>query len=663
MREINFKRLRLVSPLAATICNLLMVFVTYFLARIIYLLVNYSYFEQGLTFSHLCEMFAGGLVFDTSAIFVTNIPYIVLMLLPYHRKENKVYQQICRWVFVIINGLALVVNFCDTVYFQYTMRRTTTTVFNEFSNEENLGSIFLKETISHLYLVLIFALVVWALYRFYFKSGLSPKCFRWWHYDVAMLLSLALAAPFVVAGIRGGFTTAVRPITISNANQYVNRPIEAALVLNTPFSLYRTIGKNVFVVPEYFNNPEEMEAVYSPVHHPSRSSLAVDSSFSIKNVVVLIVESFGREYIGALNKTLEGGQYKGYTPYVDQLIAKSTTFTHSYCNGRKSIDGMPSILSSIPMFVEPFFLTPASMNHVSGIASLLADEGYQTAFFHGAQRGSMGFLAFSRATGFQQYYGREDYEDDSRFGGEKDFDGMWAIWDEPFLQYYAKKMSEMEQPFMTAVFTASSHHPYAIPEQYKDTYPEEGIIIHKCIRYTDMAIGKFFETASKQPWFKNTIFVLTSDHTNLSDHEYYQTDLGGFCSPIIIYEPESKRQPEIVDKIAQQIDILPTVMGLLHYQKPYFAFGIDVLNTAKNDTWAVNYLNGIYQYVKQDHVLQFDGEKTIGVYALNDSLMQRNLVGRLPQQPFMEHELKAIIQQYMERMTQDRLQPSENMSE
>jgi phosphoglycerol transferase MdoB-like AlkP superfamily enzyme len=303
------------------------------------------------------------------------------------------------------------------------------------------------------------------------------------------------------------------------------------------------------------------------------------------------------------------------------------------------------------------------MNHVSGIASLLADEGYQTAFFHGAQRGSMGFLAFSRATGFQQYYGREDYEDDSRFGGEKDFDGMWAIWDEPFLQYYAKKMSEMEQPFMTAVFTASSHHPYAIPEQYKDTYPEEGIIIHKCIRYTDMAIGKFFETASKQPWFKNTIFVLTSDHTNLSDHEYYQTDLGGFCSPIIIYEPESKRQPEIVDKIAQQIDILPTVMGLLHYQKPFFAFGIDVLNTAKNDTWAVNYLNGIYQYVKQDHVLQFDGEKTIGVYALNDSLMQRNLVGRLPQQPFMEHELKAIIQQYMERMTQDRLQPSENMSE
>ena len=386
-------------------------------------------------------------------------------------------------------------------------------------------------------------------------------------------------------------------------------------------------------------------------------------------MVVLIVESFGREYIGALNKTLENGKYKGYTPHVDELISKSITFTHSYCNGRKSIDGMPSILSSIPMFVEPFFLTPASMNHVSGMADLLGKEGYQTAFFHGAQRGSMGFQAFANSTGFREYYGREDYNADSRFGGDKDFDGMWAIWDEPFLQYFATKMSEMKEPFMTAVFTASSHHPYAIPEQYKDTYPEEGIVIHKCIRYTDMAIGKFFERASKEPWFRNTIFVLTSDHTNLSDHAYYQTDLGGFCSPIIIYDASGAEQPRMEDKIAQQIDILPTVMGMLHYQKPYFGFGIDVLNTPSEDTWAVNYMNGIYQYVKHGHVLQFDGQKTVGLYALTDSMMKNNLVGRttaaadssfsILHSSFkeMERELKAIIQQYMERMTQDRLQP------
>ena len=650
------KRFGYLAPLTAMLCNLVIAYILYFLARIIYLLVNYSYFEQGLSFSHLTEMLGGGLVFDTSAILVTNIPYIVLMLLPWHKKENNTYQQICKWVFIVINGLALAINLCDSVYFRYTMRRTTTTVFSEFSNEGNLGSIFLTETLHHWYLVIAFALLIWGVWKLYVKTGLEWKRLRPWPYALTVFLSLAAFAPFVVAGIRGGFTTAVRPITISNANQYVNRPIEAALVLNTPFSLYRTIGKAVFVVPDYYQNEQELAAIYSPEHNLSDSRLSRDSIFSRKNVVILIVESFGREYIGALNKTLENGQYKGYTPCVDSLIAKSVTFSHTYCNGRKSIDGMPSILSSIPMFVEPFFLTPASMNHVSGIASILAAEGYQTAFFHGAQRGSMGFQAFSRATGFQDYYGREDYDADTRFGGDEDFDGMWAIWDEPFLQYYATKMSEMKEPFMTAVFTASSHHPYVIPEKYKTQYPEEGIIIHKCIRYTDMAIGKFFEKASREPWFNNTIFVLTSDHTNLSDHAFYETDLGGFCSPIIIYEPgNAERQPEIQDKIAQQIDILPTVMGMLHYQKPYFGFGIDVLNTPAEDTWAVNYLNGIYQYVKQGYVLQFDGSQTKAVYALSDSLMKRNLIGKVPQQPQMERELKAIIQQYMTRMTQDKL--------
>jgi phosphoglycerol transferase MdoB-like AlkP superfamily enzyme len=654
----NYRRLRLLAPLATTLYNLLLAYVLYFIARITFLLENWSYFSANLTGGHLLEMLGGGLMFDTSAIMVTNSLYIVMMLLPLHQVVTKpVYQKICRGLFLTVNGLALAMNLCDAVYFQFTMRRTTTTVFDEFSNEGNLGSIFLTETFRHFYLLILFVLLLWCTYRLYRKVATNRNNeFRLWHYNVASLLSLLLIAPFVVAGIRGGFTSAVRPITISNANQYVNRPTEAALVLNTPFSLYRTIGKAVFVVPNYYSDEQEMTAIYNPIHVPNDSV-----PMTKKNVVVLIVESFGREYIGALNKTLENGRYHGYTPCVDSLIAKSITFSHSYCNGRKSIDGMPSILSSIPMFVEPFFLTPASMNHVDGIASLLAGEGYQTAFFHGAQRGSMGFQAFARSTGFQDYYGREDYDADKRFGGDDDFDGMWAIWDEPFLQYYATKMSEMKEPFMTAVFTASSHHPFAIPEKYKQRFPEESLEIHKCIRYTDMAIGKFFETVSREPWFKNTIFVLTSDHTNMSDHAEYQTDLGGFCSPIIIYEPG--REPQVLDKIAQQIDILPTVMGMLHYPKPFFGFGIDLLNTPAEDTWAVNYMGGIYQYVKHGHVLQFDGQSTRGIYALSDSLMKHNLMedGKRKTedgkniQPQMERELKAIIQQYMERMTQDRL--------
>ena len=646
------------APFVALLVNLLLAFGLYIVARIAFLFENYNYFCAVLSPTRLCQLFYGGYIFDRSAITYTNALYIVMMLFPLWLKETPLYHKICKWVFVVVNSATLIINLCDSVYFPYTLRRTTTSVFSEFKNENNLGDVFWGELLEHWYLVLLAAGLIFLMWKLYVTPKVQASKYvsvkQRVAYSGLQLLLLAAITPLGVGACRGGLGSGIRPITISNANEYVNRPTECALVLNTPFALIRTIGKSVFTVPEYFKSQEELESVFTPIHKPTPSF-----AFENKNVVILIVESFGREYIGALNKELEGGNYKGYTPYVDKLIEQSATYKYSYCNGRKSIDGMPSVLCGIPMFIEPFVLSPQSMNTYTGLAGILGKEGYNTAFFHGANRGSMGFLAFAKKTGFKEYYGREDYAADPRFGGDADFDGHWGIWDEPFLQYYCTKMNEMKQPFMTTVFTVSSHTPYVIPEKYKDVYPEEGLIMHKCIRYTDMAIGKFFESASKQPWFKNTIFVLTSDHTNLSDHAQYQTDIGGFCSPIVIYDPSGKIEPGMRDGIAQQIDILPTVLSILGYDKPFLSFGCDLMSTPMEETYAVNYLNGIYQYVKYGHVLQFDGKQTKAVYALNDLLMRHNLKGKVKQQAQMEREVKAIIQQYMYRMVNDKLMPTE----
>ena len=647
------KQYKLLYPLLAVLGNLLIAYVVYFLARLVFLIENWDLFAEGLTHAHLFELFSGGIVFDTSAILYTNVLWVVMMLFPVSRKENPTYHAVCRWVFVVVNTFALVINLCDAVYFQYTLRRTTVTVFHEFSNENNLGSIFGQEALNHWYFFVLAAVVVYGMWKLYITPRLDYRQLKWKPYAVATFLSLLAYAPFCVAGMRGGWTRDVRPITISNANNYCDRPTEAGIVLNTPFALIRTYGFNEFEVPDYFQDEVEMAQIFNPIRQPADPA----KTFRKKNVVVIIIESFGREYIGAYNKHLDGGRYKGYTPFADSLIAHSLTFTHSYCNGRKSIDGMPSILSSIPMFVEPFFLSPFSNNAISGIADCLNGKGYTTAFFHGAERGSMGFMAFARATKFQHYYGREDFDEDRRTVGDKAFDGWWGISDEPFLQYMNLKLSETPQPFMAAVFTLSSHHPFRVPDPYKNVYKEEELPIHKVIRYTDNALRLFFESARKQPWFENTIFAITSDHTNMSNHEEYKTDLGGFCSPVIFYDPTGEMGVGMRDAIAQQIDIMPTILGYLGYNKPYLGFGIDLLNTPAEDTWAVNYLNGIYQYVKYGYVLQFDGQATKAVYSLDDSLMKQNLLGKVKEQPQMELELKAIIQQYMERITQNRLIP------
>jgi phosphoglycerol transferase MdoB-like AlkP superfamily enzyme len=321
------------------------------------------------------------------------------------------------------------------------------------------------------------------------------------------------------------------------------------------------------------------------------------------------------------------------------------------------------------MFVESFVAASHATNHLEGLAGCLGTMGYETAFFHGAPASSLGFQGFTKSTGFQQCYSQEDFEADTRTEGRAAYDNWWGIWDEPFLQYFRIKMSDLHEPFMTALFTLTSHHPFHVPEQYKSRFPEEEMPIHKSIRYTDYALRRFFQEAAKEPWFNNTLFIMTGDHTNMSNHPEYKSSIGQFATTIILYDPSGDIQPGIREGIAQQTDIMPTVLNLVGYTKPYVAFGIDLLNTPAADTWAINYLDGIYQYCKGDYVLQFDGQQSLGLYRLDDRLMRHNLIlsgnhkvlreakrqSRVQSQ--LEREAKAIIQQYMDRMIDNRLVP------
>ncbi len=646
----------LFSNVFSLVWNLLLVYICYSLCRLAFLLENFRLFAGHLDWGYALSLFGAGLIFDTSAILYTNALFILLFLLPLHWKETKSFYRIVRGIYVTVNGLFLAINLIDCVYFRFAGRRTTMSVFQEFGNEGggNLTSIFATEFLSHWYLVLLAVLLFYSLYKLY-RAPQNIPVYSKWQYYVVQLAALLVAIPFTVFGMRGGMTTATRPITISNANQYVNRPLDAGIVLNTPFSVFRTLGKRAFVIPDYLSE-QEATALYSPVHVPGDSV-----QFKPMNVVVIIWESFTKEFVGSLNPGLEGGKYKGYTPFIDSLLTKSLTFTHTYANGRKSIEGMPSVLSSIPSFVEPFFLTPASLNDVSGVAGeLTKHKGYYSAFFHGAMNGSMGFQAFARSTGFQDYFGRTEYNEDPRYNGDKDFDGTWAIWDEEFLQYYCDKMTEFKEPFVTSVFTASSHHPFAVPARYEGKFPEGPTPLQRCIGYTDNALRLFFEKASRQPWFKNTLFVITADHTSLGTYPEYLTDLGMYSVPILFYAPGMPELCGMEDKIVEQIDIMPTVLGILGYDRPYICFGQDAICTPAEDKFAVNNLLGtnIYQFVKGDYLIQFDGEQVTKAYLYRtDSLLKEDVKNSMPQEILqsMEKQLKSIIQQYMQRMNTNNL--------
>lgn len=624
--------------------NLLIVMAIYTLSRVFFYWINIDLYPN-VDNAHLMEMIMGGWRFDLTALLYLNSLYILLILLPLpvQIRNNEQYIRVTNYSFYIPNIIGLIANTMDMVYVRFTDRRTTCTLFTEFQNDGNLAQIILQAAGQYWYVTLFGIAIIALLIVASRKTWQIKTPNRTWMYYLAHSALMVVSIYFVVIGIRGGFGKYTRPITISNAMQYANTPQETAILLNTPFSLMKSLENTTYVHPQYFSN-EEAEAIFSPIHI---DEIEKNERLGKTNVVIVILESFSKEYIGFYNRHMDG--YRGYTPFLDSLLAHSVTYTHSFASGRKSIDAMPSVLSSIPMLIEPYIVTPYSTNAVSSLAACLRDEGYATAFFHGAPNGSMGFQAYARSAGFEQYFGMDEYD------GIDAFDGTWAIWDEEFLQYYAQRMSQMPEPFMTAIFTASSHHPFRVPEQYEGVFPQGDKPIHPCVGYTDHALRKFFAYAQQQAWYENTLFVITADHTNQVSLPEYATAKGLFEVPIAFYSPQWSQGEVHEQSAVSQTDIMPSVLAYLGYQKPFFAFGKDILTKEKETPWAVCYNHPAYQLLSNSLLLQFDGQNTYAVYNYqNDPLLQNNIANEIDYSA-MERYLRAYIQQYIYRLTTNQL--------
>ena len=623
--------------------RLIVVFFLFSVQRVLFYLINIGYFPH-MPIGHLGELMLSGLKFDLSAVLYVNSLYILVMLLPIRLKYDDWYKKMARILFLVTNSIALSTNFIDFVYFRYILRRTDFSIFSEFWNESQLWKIVLIGLVQYWYLVVIFAVMFYFLllvYSDHKRSSLVRSNTLFYLFSTFVLL---LSVGLSVAGMRGGFTGTTRPITISNAIEKVQRPIESAIVLNTPFSMIRTIDVKTFEKVKFFEE-KEAEKIYSPVHKGDPAG-----SFKPMNVVVLILESFTKEVVGALNTDLEGGHYKGYTPFLDSLIHQSYTWKYSFANGTKSIDAIPSVIAGVPSLVQPFVLSRYSLNDMEGLAATLKKKGYDAGFFHGAPNGSMGFDAITHMLSINRYFGQNEY------GRKEDSDGYWGIPDELFLSFCAKNFSQLKEPFIASVFTLSSHHPYILPQKYENSFKGGPNPLYKCIEYSDYSLRQFFKEASRQPWYKNTLFILTADHSlPSSDHKEYITSTGLFSIPIIFHHPNSNLIG-MDSTMIQQIDIFPTVMGYLKYDAPYFAFGSDRFNTTDHP-FVVNFTNEYYQYMEGDYLLQSDGKNLLMAYRYKeDPFYQHNLVesnDSIMQGHFKR--FKAFVQQYNNRMVENRL--------
>lgn len=628
--------------------RMLLAYLFFGIARGLFYLFNYHFFMD-MTADQLWRAWSGGIRFDTAAILYLNTVFILLSFLPFRFRQKKIYQRIIDWSFFIPNALGLAAGMADCIYYPYTLKRTTSTVFSEFSHEG--GGLMLHLILNYWYVTLLWlALVlclIW-LYRLVASVRVYAQKSHPLRYYSVHIIAFFAAVVFIVWGIRGGsLAKSWRPMTMNYANLSVDKVEHRAIVLNTPYSIIRTLGKQGLKEKNFYAT-EELHEIFNPIHQLETDSTGYFGLLKGRNVMVIIIESFARQYVGRLNTDIPN--YKGYTPCFDSLSRKGYLFEQAFANGRKSIDAMPSILSSLPSLHQHFITSHYSGNHIEGLATNLQRMGYSSVFLHGAPNGSMGFDAFTKQVGYQRYFGKTEYANDA------DFDGVWGIWDEPFLLRAVDELSSMKEPFVGTLFTLSSHEPFHVPSQYEGVFPDEGEPLVHCIGYTDHALGEFFHKASQQPWFENTLFVITADHASGNLLPQYHTSVGRYAVPLLFYAPGSDLVGFDRHTIVQQADVLPTVLSLLGYPYPVLSYGNNVFSEV-SPHFAVNDYDGTLQLIEGGLVLQHDGEHPIALFDyIQDKDLKTNLLDRKdPRADSMLRRMEAIIQSFNHRMNADQL--------
>ncbi|WP_312304506.1 sulfatase-like hydrolase/transferase [Chryseobacterium sp.] len=628
----------------ALLYRIFLAYVFYQIARLLFWYFNKDLIKVD-SVSEYVKLAYHGTAFDTTAILYVNSLFILLSLVPLVINTKKGYQKILFWVYFMTNGLTYAMNFGDFIYYKFSQARLTSAVFQVAEHESNVSQTLMISIGQHPF-VLVWYVVSMIIWVFLYKKVKirEEKPVNLLPYFLYSVLTLCITTVLVVGGIRGDFKHSTRPINMVDATRFVTNPLQGNMVLNSTFSFFRTLNTNNFKEVHFVDEKYITENV-QPYKVYDRK---VENR---PNIVIFIVESFGREYSGAFNKDKNIKDYVSYTPFIDSLAGQSLIFPNTFANGRQSIHGMSSVLAGIPSLTDAFTGSPYSNQKIQSIVSVCNDLGYDTSFYHGAPNGSMGFLGFGNILGFKHYFGKTEYNHD------EDFDGMWAIWDEPFLQYFAKNVGK-KQPFMTTVFTASSHHPFKIPAKYNGKFKKGKIEMHEPMQYTDYAIKQYFETAKKQPWFNNTIFVFTGDHTNQVYYSEYERAMNRYAVPLIFYSPNPAYQLKGVNpEIAQQADIYPTLADLIGYNKPIRSWGRSLVSDKKYPFIVVNSDGSTEQFMIGNYIYRFDGKEIIGVYDQSDLSMEKNLIGELktPEVEQGKQTAKAWYQDYMDRVINRKL--------
>ena len=283
------------------------------------------------------------------------------------------------------------------------------------------------------------------------------------------------------------------------------------------------------------------------------------------NVVLVIVESLSADFMTAFGNT------QNITPYLDKLAQESLLFTNFYATGTRTVRGLEAILLSVPPTPGSSIIRRPNTENMFTAGSVFKDYDYDVSFFYGGYGYFDNMLEFFSSNGYK-FIDRNNLKKE-----EITFSNIWGVADEDIfkksLQYFDEQ-SDNKKPFFSVVLTTSNHRPFNFPEGRIDLKPGSGRAAG--VKYTDYAIKEFIETAKTKAWFDDTIFIITADHCSSSAGKTH-LPVEKYHIPLLIYSPKILKA-QVVESLSSQIDIAPTIFGILDFQYKTKFFGKDILN-------------------------------------------------------------------------------------
>ena len=540
-----------------------------FISRTI--LLTYSFSHVSLGFTDLLKVYGIGLFYDFVAVSYYIIPFVIyLILVPNKIFNSKAHKLAATGIFfgfiyaIVFNGFSewffweefgKRFNFIAVDYLVY-----TTEVINN-----------ILESYPVPLLLLVVLLLTAALFTFYMKKTQAlhstfsdEKGFR--------------------ARLKEGLILLLLPVLFfnlldqQNLTSASNNKFNAELSKNGLYSLFSAFRNNTLDYDDFYKT-KEIDTVLTHLRELQTNQTTQFTTDDIKNitrhysangeekrynVMLIMIESLSASYMDIY------GNNKNLTPAMDGYMRESLFFNNLYATGTRTVRGMEAVTLSIPPTPGRSIVKRPDNHNLSSVGFVFKDKGYDNKFIYGGHGYFDNMNEFFSGNGFN-IVDRNNFSED-----EIKFANVWGVCDEDLFDKAIKeadKSFENKQPFFNFVMTTSNHRPFTFPKDGMTQPEREGR--DSGVNYTDYAVKKLIEAASKKPWFDNTLFVIVADHNGGSSGEV-DVPLFRYIIPAFIYAPKII-EPQVVSKLSSQIDLMPTVMTLMNWDYKAKFYGNNIL--------------------------------------------------------------------------------------